>query len=228
MMAAIPLVVVRPDPGGAQTVERAAAMGLDVRHMPLFAAHPLDWMPPDPADFDALMLTSAQAPRLAGPGIAAFAGLPVFAVGDATAAAARAAGLAVTAIGPGDGQGLLDAMTSQNFTRILWLCGRERSSFDARGAALTALAVYAVDPVDPPAEWSALVAGPAVMMVHSSRAAARLSDLVGPERKHLILLAISAAAADAAGAGWAGLAISPRPDDAAMLAEAHALCHKRG
>lgn len=228
MTGSIPLVVVRPDPGGAKTAERAAAMGLDVRHIPLFAAHPLEWTPPDPADFDALMLTSAQAPRLAGPGLAALAGLPVFAVGAATADAARAAGLAVAAIGPGDGQGLLDAMTSGSIARILWLCGRERSSFDTRGAALTALPVYAVDPVDPSAEWRALVAEPAVIMAHSARAAARLAELIGPERKHLILLAISAAAADAAGGGWAELAISPHPDDAAMLAEAHALCHKRG
>lgn len=228
MRGNIPLVVVRAEPGGTKTVERAAAMGLDARHMPLFAAQPLEWTPPNPADFDALMLTSAQAPRLAGPGLAALAGLPLFAVGDATAAAARAAGLVVTAIGPGDAQGLLDTMTSQNFIRILWLCGHNRSSFDARGAALSALPVYAVDPVDPPAEWGALVTGPAVLMVHSARAAFRLSDLVGQDRKHLTLLAISAAAADAAGDGWARMAISPRPDDAAMLAEAHALCHKKG
>jgi uroporphyrinogen-III synthase len=64
------------------------------------------------------------------------------------------------------------------------------------------------------------------VLAHSTRGAARISDLAGDMRQHLILVAISAGAAAAAGGGWAAIAISKRPDDAAMLAEAHALCHK--
>jgi uroporphyrinogen-III synthase len=63
-------------------------------------------------------------------------------------------------------------------------------------------------------------------MAHSARGAARIAELVGGERKHLTLLAISAATASAAGEGWAEKAVAARPDDAAMLAEAPALCHK--
>ena len=64
MKQGLPLIVTRADPGGAATVERARALGLDARHLPLFAAHPLEWAVPE-GDFDALLLTSAQAVRLA-------------------------------------------------------------------------------------------------------------------------------------------------------------------
>lgn len=226
MTHGLPLIVTRPDPGGSATVARARALGLDARHMPLFAAVGLLWTPPSAEDFDALLLTSAQAVRLAGPGLAALAALPVHAVGTATAEVAEAAGLTVAAIGPGDAQRLLDAMTSSKSPRILWLCGRERSAFDARGAELVPLPVYAVDPLVPPTGWADAIARPAALMAHSARAAERIAMLAGAARKHLSLLAISPSVAAAAGDGWAGLVISERPDDAAMLAQAHALCHK--
>lgn len=227
MTATLPLIVTRPEPGNAATVDRARAAGLDARAMPLFAARSLPWGPPDARDFDALLLTSAQAVRLAGPQITAFAGLPVLAVGGATATAATAAGLTVAVTGDSDAQRFLDGVTPHGFQRILWLCGRDRSVFDAREATIEAVSVYAVDATPPPPGWAELVSAPAVMMAHSVRAAARIGDLARAERKHLTLLAISPAVAAAAGDGWADVTVSQRPDDAAMLAEAHALCHKR-
>lgn len=227
MTARLPLIVTRAEPGATATVRRAAAMGLDARAMPLFAARALGWAVPDPGDFDALLLTSAQAARLAGPGLAPLAGLPACCVGQATADAAAAAGLSVAMVGDRDAQRLLDAMASRKMDRILWLCGRDRSALDARGTALTALPCYAVEPVDPPAAWAAAIAAPAVLLAHSARGAARIAALAGAARRHLSLVAISEAAAAAAGEGWAARIISGRPDDAAMLADAAALCHKR-
>ena len=221
----LPLIVTRADPGGRATTERARKAGLDARAMPLFAARALAWDAPDPAAFDALLLTSAQAARLGGPGLAALSSLPVWAVGEATAAASRAAGLTVAVTGPGFGQGLLDAMARRGPARLLWLCGRDRSVFGADGIAIAPLPVYAVDLVPPPPEWENLVAAPAVVMAHSARGAVRVAELVGDRRKHLTLLAISTAVADAAGEGWMKKAVSARPADAAMLAEAPALCH---
>src|SRR3546814_15576617 len=63
----------------------------------------------------------------------------------------------------------LDAMASQDIRAILWLCGRDRSEFDSRGAAITPLPCYAVDPVVPGAEWASLIAAPAVLLAHSAR-----------------------------------------------------------
>lgn len=226
MSTDLPLVVTRADPGGMATVERARQAGLDARHMPLFAARPLDWDAPDPAAFDALLLTSAQAARLGGAGLSALAGLPVHAVGEATADAARLAGLTVVAVGSKDARSLLGGMASRPPRRLLWLCGRERTALEKAGIAITALPVYAVDAVTPPRGWDALIAAPVVVMAHSARGAGRIADLVGDRRKHLTLLAISAPVAAAAGEGWAEKAVSEHPGDAAMLAEAHALCHK--
>lgn len=221
-----PLIVTRPEPGNSRTVERARAMGLDARAIPLFAARPLDWTPPAAANFDALLFTSASAARLAGAGLASLSSLPAYAVGAATADAVQAAGLPVAMTGTADAQRLLDAMTSQNIRRILWLCGLDRSEFDARATELTPLPCYAVDPVAPPDEWARLTATPAVLLAHSVRAADCISGLVGAARGHLSLVAISPKVAAAAGEGWSEIAIAGQPDDAAMLAQAHALWHK--
>lgn len=226
MTCGLPLIVTRPEPGNRATMARAVALGLDAHAMPLFAARALAWTVPAAADFDALLLTSAQAVRLAGPELASLADLPVHAVGAATAEAAAAAGLTVVATGSADAQRLLDAMTSVKIRKILWLCGEDRSELHPRGATLEPLACYAVDPVDPPPKWPMLVARPTVLLAHSARGAARIAALIGPARGRLALVAISPAAAAAAGAGWAELAVPQRPDDAAMLALAHSLCHK--
>lgn len=226
MTGGAPLIVTRPVPGNAATVERARALGLDARAMPLFAARPLDWAVPTIENFDALLLTSAFAARLAGPGLRRLSPLPAYAVGAATARAAEAAGLRVAMTGAADVAWLLDAMTSKNIRNILWLCGKDRTEFGAPDAVVTPLPCYAVDPVPPPAGWGDLVAAPAVLLAHSARAARRIADLVGDARGHLSLIAISDAAAVAAGGGWRNLVIAGQPDDAAILAQARALWHK--
>jgi uroporphyrinogen-III synthase len=226
MTDGLPLIVTRPEPGNVATVERAKKLGFDARAMPLFAARSLEWAVSAVEDFDALLLTSGFAVKLAGPDLAKLSSLPVYAVGAATARAAESAGLAVAMTGSADAQRLLDDMASQNIRTILWLCGRERSEFDARGGVITALPCYAVEPALPPTEWSTLIAAPAIILAHSARAAQRISDLVGDARSHLSLVAISASTAGAAGGGWRDLAIAGQPDDAAMLAQARALWHK--
>lgn len=222
----LPVIVTRPEPGNAATVERARAAGLDAFAMPLFAAVPLDWSVPDAGEYDALLLTSAQAVRLAGPGLDRLASLPVHAVGAASAAAAEAAGLRVAATGTRDAQALIDAMTSSGKPRILWLCGRERSDFDARGARLDALPCYAVDPVAPPAGWDRLTGNAAVILAHSARGAARIATLTEGRRGRLSLVAIGPAVAEAAGEGWAAVTVTDGPEDAAMVTAAYALCQK--
>lgn len=222
----VPVVVTRPEPGNAATVARARALGLEAEAMPLFAALPLAWRAPDAGDYDALLLTSAQAVRLAGEELAKLASLPVHAVGIATAAAAAAAGLSVAVTGSSDAQALVDAMTSSEKPRILWLCGRDRSDLDPKGARLAALPCYAVDPVDPPPDWARIVQGPAILLAHSARGAARIAALTEGARGALSLVAISPAVAEAAGAGWACVTVTPTPDDAAMVTAAYALCQK--
>src|SRR5436190_2126779 len=81
-------------------------MGLDPVVAPLFTIRPIAWTPPAPAGFGAVLLTSANAARLAGGGMTPFLSLPCYAVGERTAAAAREAGFRDIRTGPGDGEAL--------------------------------------------------------------------------------------------------------------------------
>ena len=96
------LLVLRPEPGATATVQHARERGLDALAVPLFEIEPLEWDAPDPAAFDGILLTSANAVRSAGEKLKFFGGLPVYAVGDATGEAARQAGFSIAAVGDAD------------------------------------------------------------------------------------------------------------------------------
>ena len=115
-----PLVVLRPEPALSATRARAEAIGLTVVACPLFTIEPLDWARPNPAEFDALLLTSANTLRRAGE-LGPLKTLPVVAVGEATAEAARDAGLSVEMIGSGGVDALLAAIPGAK--RLLHLAG---------------------------------------------------------------------------------------------------------
>ena len=65
-----PVLVLRPEPGAGETAARARALGLEPIVAPLFAVRPIAWAAPDPAAYDAVMLTSANAARHGGDGFA--------------------------------------------------------------------------------------------------------------------------------------------------------------
>ncbi|MBN8816004.1 MAG: uroporphyrinogen-III synthase [Sphingomonas sp.] len=215
------VAVLRPEPGNAATVARVEAAGLTAIRLPLFDVRAVDWTVPDPDRFDALILTSANAPRLAGPGLDALVRLPVFAVGPATAAAARTRGLTIAATGDGDGAEIVATLTERGFTRALLLGGRERR-VHAGGVVAEAITVYASDPLPMDPAGIASLAG-AVALLHSARAAERLASLVGDARASIRLAAISDAVAAGAGPGWAGVAAAAMPDDASLVALARRL-----
>lgn len=214
------VVVVRPEPGHAATIAALRAAGLEPHSLPLFATRAVDWTPPDPATIDALLFTSAQGVRLAGSGLASLQAIPVVAVGPATAEAARAAGLSVVLTGAKDAATVVAEAKAQGLARLLHLAGRDRVE---TGAMVRT--VYAADPLPVPAEAVAMLAGETVLL-HSARAARRLAELVdraGLSRARLSLVAISAKVAEAAGSGWARVAVSAMPHDDAMVAAARAL-----
>lgn len=214
------IVVVRPEPGHAATIAALREAGLEARSLPLFAARPLDWIPPKPDMFDAILFTSAQGVRLAGPALEAIRCKPVIAVGPATAAAAREAGLSVVLTGTSDAAAVADAARAQGHERLLHLAGRDR----VETGAMTRI-VYAADPVVVDSDAIRALAGE-IILLHSARAAARLAELAddaGVPRTTIALVAISAKTAAAAGMGWRALAIAAAPRDDAMVAAARAL-----
>ncbi len=214
------IVVVRPEPGHAATIAALREAGLEARSLPLFAARPLDWIAPELDRFDAILFTSAQGVRLAGPALEAIRCKPVIAVGPATAAAAREAGLSVVLTGTSDAAAVADTAQAQGYERLLHLAGRDRVETDA----MTRI-VYAADPVVVDSDAIRALAGE-IILLHSARAAARLAELAddaGVPRTAIALVAISAKTAAAAGMGWRALAIAAAPRDDAMVAAARAL-----
>ena len=209
-----PIAVLRPEPGNGRTADRLAALGATVIRRPLFAIVPVAWTPPDPAGFDALVLTSANAVRHADIGATSLSRLPVWAVGSATAAAARAAGLRVVRTGEA---GVAALTADRGETRLLHLAGRERMAVPG----VTAITVYAADPRPvTAADWAGLSGS--VALLHSARAAHALAA-GGVDRARIRLAALSPAILAAAGPGWDRSTAVAVPEEDALLAAAIAL-----
>jgi uroporphyrinogen-III synthase len=211
-----PVLVLRPEPGASATVERARQRGLEAEAIPLFAIEPVGWKLPDIHGFDGLLLTSANAVRAAGERLETLRGLPAYAVGEATAEAAREAGFDVAATGDSGVDRLLGSIDSE--LKLLHLCGEERRDPGNARQRITPLTVYRARPLE------ARLPGSGVALVHSPRAGQRLAELVS-ERGGIAVAAISEAAADAAGGGWLAVEAAGEPNDEALLALAERLCN---
>lgn len=215
------LFVFRPEPAARQTVRTAQGLGLDAVSIPLFELQAIDWTVPDVGDFDAMLLTSANTVRMAGDGLAALRALPVHAVGEGTAVAARVAGLGVATVGKGGVDELLAEVPSG--ARLLHLCGEDKREPTTAGRSITSVAVYRANENAEVTGLQALEGQAAV--VHSPRAARRLAELVSPNARSTIrLAAISEATAEAAGDGWQVVRTASSPRDTELLALAARLC----
>jgi uroporphyrinogen-III synthase len=215
----VKLLILRPEPGASETAARARKMGLETVVAPLFAIRRLEAARVEAERFDAVLLTSANGARHAPAGLTR---LPCFAVGERTAAAAREAGFSDVRAGESDGAETAAMMASAGVRRALHLCGREHGRVAAPGVAIEPFVVYAAELL-PPQRFE----GPAVAMVYSPRGAARFAHLAG-DRSAIVLAAISAAAAQAAGEGWRLKAVAAAPRDDALLELAAKLCNTGG
>ena len=223
----IPVIVIRPQPGCDASVAAARALGLAAQGYPLFAVHPLDWSPPDPAQFDALLIGSANALRKGGAALARYRGLPAYAVGETTAGEARAAGLAVAGIGEGGLQALLGQL-QPGHQRLLRLAGRERVDLDPPpGVTITERVTYASAPLPLLDELAALLADGALVLLHSAEAARHFSAQCEARmiaKRRIKIAALAPRIAEAAGSGWGAIASAPTPRDHALLALACQMC----
>jgi uroporphyrinogen-III synthase len=215
------LFVFRPEPAARQTIRTAQDLGLDALSIPLFELEPIDWTVPNPGDFDAMLLTSANTVRMAGDGLASFRALPVHAVGEGTAVAARVAGLGLASVGNGGVDELLAEVPRD--ARLLHLCGEDKREPATSGRLITSVAVYRANAKSDVSGLQALEGQAAV--VHSPRAARRLAELVSPDARSTVrLAAISKATAEAVGDGWQEVRTAPVPRDTELLALALLLC----
>ena len=207
------ILVVRPQPGADATAARLRAMGHDPVAHPLLATRPLPWALPAESP-DAVILSSAAAVRHAGPLADSLKHLPAHAVGEATAAAARAAGWSAVKAGPGTMQALLDSLASGQF---LHLAGADLTAVTVPPALrLIRVTVYETPLLPLPG-----LPDVDAVLLHSPRTAAQFArewDRLGGRRAAVQLFAISGATLAAAGSGWASALAAAEPTESALLA----------
>jgi len=213
------VLVLRPEPGASATVAKALGSGLDAVAIPLFKIEPMAWQAPEAAGFDGLLLTSANAVRCAGDQVQGLRGLKTYAVGEATAEAARQAGFDVAATGDAGVDRLLGSLDPD--LKLLHLCGADRRAPRDPKQRITPIVVYRSILLDAPdLSWAQGNAA----LIHSPRAGERFAELV-QERDSITIIATSPAAADAVGYGWQTVEIADQPNDDALLALAARLCN---
>ncbi|MFM5948402.1 MAG: uroporphyrinogen-III synthase [Novosphingobium sp.] len=225
---AVPLVIIRPEPGCSASLATARTMpGLEIHGHPLFEVNPRSWEAIAPDQIDALLIGSPAVFRHGGRGLAVLKGLPVYAVGEVTAAAARDAGFEVFHQGGGALQGVLAELAPQH-RRLLRLAGEERVTLTLpKGVTMEERVVYASMPREMSPELIALLREPAIVAVHSAEAVRHLSAQCvrhGIRRAPLRIAALSPRIAAAAGDGWGEVASVPYPEDKALLALARQMC----
>lgn len=225
--AGLPLVIVRPEPGCSASLARARAMDLAAHAFPLMAAAPIGWKAPDANGYDVLLAGSANVFRHGGAGLTGLTGVPVHAVGETTASAARSAGFTVAVTGSSGLQPLLSVLLPG--TRVLRLAGAERVALTVpTGVIMDERIVYAVRPMPLPDALVLLLRAPAVIALHSAEAARHLLaefDRRRLPRSNHALVTIGPRVTAAAGGGWRTVLTADTPNDVALLAKARNLCH---
>lgn len=224
-----PLLILRPEPGATQTAKLAWDAGWHPIASPIFRIEAIGWEAPDPAGYDALFVTSANAVREAGKALKRYANMPAYAVGAATARALKAAGFTDIHAGRGDAMAMLVTAADDGITRALHLAGEDHRDAGHDAIMIDRRIVYRSAAVAKLGEGAnkALANGDATVLLHSGRAAsqfAALCDSAKLPRSTISIAALAPAVLDAAGPGWRAAIAAAKPDDAALLAAAARLC----
>lgn len=221
------ILIIRPQPGNDASARRARDAGFTPIQLPFFEMRTRSWDAPDPARFDALLITSANAVRHAGAQLNLFRLLPVHSVGGNSAEAVQAAGLNLATTGTDGVTMALENARIAEHRHLLWLAGEDQTEIEVpAGVHIETRIVYAADPVQPGDIARKQTCEADIVALHSARAArhfAAFADCQRLGRGTICLAALSPAIARAAGDGWRGIALADRPDDRALLSAARAL-----
>ncbi len=201
-------------------------MGFATLAAPLLEIGPLPFAVP-PGSFDALLFTSARAPALAAAAAPRLTELTAHAVGARTAAEAAASGFRVGLVGDSDGTAILAEAAAIGARRVLHLAGEATAPLDVPpGVELVRVPVYEARRVAGLSDAAAValregkVFATLLFSARTARHFRRLAEEAGLEIAGLRLVALSAAVAEGAGAGWGAVAVADRPDVAGALAAA--------
>jgi uroporphyrinogen-III synthase len=227
------VLVTRPEPAAARTAAALTARGHKVWKVPLMQVEPVE------ADLSGgwggVIITSANAPSaIAGnPERETLLALPLLAVGQRSAEAARAAGFTEVTSAGGDVRDLQRALVTRRLDQVaplLYLAGEDRAAdligeLSARGIAAEMRVVYrAVTAPFPDALVAALEAGDVDAVLHFSRrsadnylagARAAAIEKLALAVRHYCLSAQVAKPLQAAGAKH--VAVASSPEEAALI-----------
>ncbi|WP_411036427.1 uroporphyrinogen-III synthase [Shinella sp. BYT-45] len=234
------VLVLRPEPAAARTARRLTALGHEPVLLPLSRAeHDVDAAKAALAGpHAAIAITSAEAARLLGKlgaDLDRHLSTAVFAVGQASAKAARKAGFRFVLSAGGDGEdlaGMIAAHGGEPAGLILYLAGNPRApGFEIRlreaGIPFRTVECYRMMPLRPPraeAESALLQPVPDAVLLYSRESARAFFDLAPlsemPDRfRATRLLCLSRNVASAVPERFAPLAaIAPAPDEESLLA----------
>jgi len=227
------VLVTRPEPAAERTAAALIARGHEVWKVPLMRVEPVA------ADLSgrwgAVIITSANAPAAIAdnPAHEALRQLPLFAVGERSAQAAREAGFANVASAGGDVHDLVQLLRERQADTVaplLYLAGEERAAdligeLAARGIAAEMRVVYrAVTAPFPDELVAALEAGDVQAVLHFSKrsagtfiAGARDAG-IAEQAMAVRHYCLSAQVAEPLIAGGAKrVAVAPRPEEAALV-----------
>jgi len=229
------LLVTRPEPDNARTTAALRALGHEVMLAPLLHIEAVADADLGPPPWAAILLTSANGARAitSHPRHNELMALPVLAVGQSTASAARAAGFADVLSADGNARDLMRLVAGRlagSRLPLLYLAGEDRSSdlageLSAQGLTVRTVVIYraAKAPGFPPAVRAALEQGRIDGVLHFSRRSVETyvdcgRDLIAPALApvHYCLSARTAEPLRLAGA--TEVRVAARPDEASLLA----------
>ncbi len=227
------VLVTRPAEAGRRTADKLYARG----HRAILA--PLLWLrevagSAPPGDFDVIAVTSASV-AIATQRLHQFHDIPVFTVGEQTAATLRGMGFESVISSDGDVADLAGLMIAalQPHSRVLYVTGRDRkndleATLTLAGHRVSPWVVYAAEAVMdlPPGLTRRLETGQVDAILHYSTRTARI--FANLSRKLQLLRGIATTpqiciSTDVAGplreAGLTRIGVAASPDEAAMLEE---------
>ncbi|NWG70426.1 MAG: uroporphyrinogen-III synthase [Parvularculaceae bacterium] len=224
------VIVTRPAPDAAAFASLLAGRGMTAILSPVLRIDPID-ISGEIGRGEALAFTSANAVRsyLQSGGAA---GLRVYAVGEATAEAARAAGFGDVIAGASNADALsalIAAQAPERRERVLHVVGREETGdlvgrLRQAGVEARRVVGYAATPIETISrEAAAALERGGAWVAHFSPRSARLFCAAASAAALDAAIAktgaacLSAAVAEAAGPGWARKAVAVRPTAGALI-----------
>ncbi len=222
-----PVLVTRAEPGLAGTLARLERSGYAAIAAPTARIKALPVDPPPRAA--ALAVTSRNGASRAAD-LFSDRSLPVFAVGDASAEAARAHGFVQVGSAGGDGKALAELIAKDHPAGLLVHVRGRDQAFDlvadlkARGVTAASLVAYAAETAQAlPAPAKAALREGATVLIHSARGAERFLALMeadgrlGSAPLHRIVAISRQAAAPCIDAGFARVDIAANPNEDSLL-----------